>query len=170
MSVALRPATGSDLDAVVAVFLACWRESYAAQLPERLVASMTDAGATALWGAVLERPDRTVVVAVDDDRVTGVVGFAPDGDVGTVHSLYVAPDAQGHGTGRALLDHAARQLARAGVREARLWVFADNAPSVRFYRGQGWAPDGTTRVEAEFGELELRLARSLEPTPTEVTA
>jgi hypothetical protein len=53
--------------------------------------------------------------------------------------------------------------ATAGVLRATLWVFDANAPSIAFYHRQGWAEDGTTRTTPEFGELERRLVKDLQP-------
>lgn len=160
MSVSLRPATAADLAAITAVFRACWRDSYAAVLPAALVAVMTDARAEALWNDALSGAG-TVLVAVDeDDRLLGVSRYAPDGDgAGTVRSLYVAPWAQRLGVGRKLLEAAAAALDACGAHPVRLWVFADNAPAIAFYRRQGWRPDGGRRAQPEFGEPELRLVR-----------
>lgn len=158
----LRDAGPADLDAVVRVFLGCFRVTYAARLPSRLIESVSDEDARSLWSRALTTPGRQVVVAQVDDEVCGVVGFAADDEDGWVHSLYVAPHAQGHGLGSTLLSHAADRLREAGCRRAHLWVFADNEPSVRFYGRHGWTPDGDTRVEESFGENEIRLSRSLE--------
>ncbi len=158
----LRDAGPADLDAVVRVFLGCFRVTYAARLPSRLVGSMSDGDARSLWSRTLTTPGRQVLVAQVDDEVCGVVGFAADGEDGWVHSLYVAPDVQGHGLGSTLLSHAADRLREAGCHRAYLWVFAENEPSVRFYGRHGWTPDGATRVEEAFGENEIRLSRSLE--------
>lgn len=48
----------------------------------------------------------------------------------------------------------------AGLDEATLWVFEANAAARRFYARLGWQPDGTVRVEPQYGEVELRLVRS----------
>ncbi len=168
MSRPLRAGTTADLEGVVALFLACWRQSYAPHLPAALVASMTDEAASALWDRVLGDASREIVVAEAAGAVCGVVGYTADGEIGWVHSLYVAPTEQGHGTGALLLRYAARALHRAGARDGRLWVFAGNIPAVAFYRRQGWHPDGETRVEEQFGEPEVRLARPLEPAVMEV--
>ncbi len=161
--VAVRAAGPSDLDAVVDVFLDCWRSSYAGRLPASLVASMSDDAARSLWSRALTTPGRRVSVAeVEvDGNVCGVVGFEPRGEDGWVHSLYVAPSAQGSGVGSRLLSYATVELATAGCRRALLWVFADNAPSVVFYARHGWTPDGSERVEEAFGENEIRLSRLL---------
>jgi GNAT superfamily N-acetyltransferase len=174
MTVLIRDAVAGDLDEVVAVFLACWRGSYAAVLPPALVERMTDAQAHELWSAAFGRQGGRMLVAesADDGRVLGVtrVSFdewgsegVADDRVGTVESLYVSPAAQGQGVGRRLLDAAVAALAEVGATTARLWVFEQNLPSREFYRLQGWAEDGAHRVQDAFGEPELRLARGIAP-------
>ena len=161
MNIVLREASLDDLEQVVEVFLACWRGSYAAVLPEALVASMSDEQADALWRRVLASTSGVTVVAVADDRILGLTRFDASGEVGAVHSLYVSPQAQGLGLGTKLLDEARAAFRAAGQRSAELWVFAGNAPSIAFYGSRGWLPDGGTRVEEQFGEPELRLCLSL---------
>jgi len=163
--VALRHPEIDDLDAVVAVFLGCWRSTYAGRLPADLVTSMSDDAARSLWSHALTTPGRRVVLAEVDEQVCGVVGFEASVDDGWVHSLYVAPEVQGHGVGSALLRHASDRLLEAGCHHAYLWVFADNTPSISFYTRHGWTPDGTQRVEERFGENEIRLSTSWERTP-----
>jgi GNAT superfamily N-acetyltransferase len=161
VTVELREAVLEDLVGVVAVFLDCWRQSYRGVLPDRLVDQMTDDAAYALWRRVLSASGATVVVAVRDGVVLGVMRYALDGSIGLVHSLYVSPDARGLGLGRRLLERAAADLASAHASAATLWVFADNAPSIGFYAACGWLPDGVTRVQDEFGEPEIQLRKAL---------
>lgn len=163
MNIVLREASLDDLEQVVEVFLACWRGSYAAVLPEALVALMTDEQADVLWRRVLASTTGTTVVAVADDRILGLTRYDASGPQGAVHSLYVSPEAQGLGLGTKLLDHATAAFLAAGQTGAELWVFAGNAPSIAFYGSRGWLPDGTTRVEEQFGEPELRLRKDLVP-------
>lgn len=165
-----RIATTDDLDGIVKIFLACWRESYAAVLPRRLVEAMTDDGAVGLWTRVLgeatDAPAAKVVVAespvASGSVIVGVARVAAGAHgEGMIHSLYVAPAVHGGGVGSRLLTAACDPLISAGSVTAYLWVFRDNAPSVTFYRHRGWLPDGHTRVQEEFGEPEIRLARLL---------
>lgn len=166
-TVAVRPAEVGDLNQIVEVFLACWHESYAAVLPQRLVDAMTDERARDLWTrAVRESAPGHLLVAVGSEpaRVVGVTRLGPVVDAtGHVASLYVWPPAQGLGVGRLLLEAAGARLARSGASSATLWVFRDNAASIAFYRHLGWVPDGQERTQPEFGEPELRLSRSLVP-------
>jgi len=56
--IALRPGSIVDLDAVVEVFLGCWRSTYAGRLPAALVTSMSDDTARSLWSHALTTPGR----------------------------------------------------------------------------------------------------------------
>jgi GNAT superfamily N-acetyltransferase len=167
MSFVIRNVTLSDRDAIVAVFLDCWKNSYAAVLPVGLIEVMSHERATALWDqAITEAKSGEILVAESDDEqassILGVTRFTIDPtEGGIVHSLYVAPRAQGGGLGRRLLAAAAHALAAEGCDFATLWVFRDNSPSVSFYRRAGWLPDGGERVEDEFGEPEIRLRADL---------
>lgn len=162
----IREATAGDLDAVVALFLRCWRQSYAGVLPSRVLEAFDGPRATELWRRALVTPGRETrgLVAQDGRRVTGVVRMGRDPDeptVGHVFSLYVDPDAQGAGTGARLLGAAEAWLRSDGLAQATLWVFEANERARGFYGHQGWLPDGGARVEPEFGEPEVRLRRAL---------
>ncbi len=166
-----RAATAADRHAIVAVFLGCWLVTYAANLPASLVEAMTPARADALWRRVLDDAAAGEVIVAESATPTGrgIVGVTrwaveadrPGALNGAVHSLYVSPAAQGRGVGATLLAAATGCLAASGVEIARLWVFRDNAPSIAFYRRSGWVPDGCTRVQDEFGEPEIRLAKAM---------
>jgi ribosomal protein S18 acetylase RimI-like enzyme len=154
----VRPARAADLGAVVEVFLACWHGSYAQLLPPDVRDLYTVDTAAAMWRR--SPLDQVLVSDVDSRGVLGVTRFGPDPDApaaGHVFSLYVHPSAQGLGLGRELLTAAAGRLRADGFTEATLWVFAANASARGFYAGQGWVPDGGTRVEAAYGLPELRL-------------
>ena len=51
-----------------------------------------------------------------------------------------------------------------GFRKAMLWVLVGNARAERFYRADGWAPDGVERriTIMNLDLDELRYVRSLE--------
>ncbi len=158
----IRPAAASDVDAVTALFLRCWRESYAGFLPGRVVAVFDESNARELWLRALEmpRPGTQGFVAVTGAQVVGITRLGADPDEptsGHVFSLYVDPSIQGQGFGRLLLETADRWFAAEGKPDGTLWVFEANAEARGFYARHGWQPDGGSRVEAEFGETEIRL-------------
>jgi ribosomal protein S18 acetylase RimI-like enzyme len=174
--VRVRPGHAADADAAAAVFLACWHRSYAHVLPARVRARYDEASARAMWRRIFAAADGVLVADVAGRGVCGVTRYGPDPDqgldpaqgpdadqpaVGHIFSLYVHPDAQGLGLGRALLEAATERLRAAGHREATLWVFAANTGARGFYERLGWRPDGGTRVEEAYGEPELRLRRAL---------
>ena len=51
-----------------------------------------------------------------------------------------------------------RRLSAEGLVEAILWVLVGNERAERFYRADGWLPDGTTRHE-RFWDLPVPVAR-----------
>lgn len=157
----LRSAQIDDLAAVSAVFGNCWRQNYRGVLPDKLVDAMTDDWATSLWRRVLSTDPTSVTVALRHGQIIGLTRAVVTAGEGVVHSLYVAPAAQGGGVGTALLDGVSRDFARQGVSTARLWVFVANRAGVAFYRAHGWLPDGQVRVEDDFGEPELRLVKAV---------
>lgn len=73
-----------------------------------------------------------------------VVGFVMvDSEEATVFALFVRPEHEGRGIGRALLEVAERWLVERGVGE--IWLLTDRDPAVRangFYRHLGWRDDG----------------------------
>ncbi len=165
--VTLRRAAPDDLDAVAALFLACWRQSYRGVLPDRLVELFDPVSARDLWRRSMASAttDREVIVAERaDGTIVGVVTVGEDPDspgTGHVFSLYVGPEAQERGIGTRLLSAAVDRLASRGFTRASLWVFEANGRARAFYERMGWRADGTSRVEPEFAEPESRLTRSL---------
>jgi ribosomal protein S18 acetylase RimI-like enzyme len=161
----LRVAGPGDADQLAAVFLDCWKVSYARVMPASLVEGMTSPKARTMWADALRRAGQTIVAATQDEpphAVLGFVGFQlePNG-VGYVSSLYVSPNLQGGGVGRLLLAEAEKELRASGAQQARLWVFEDNAPSLAFYVRQGWVPDGRRETLPEWGQPQLGLTKPL---------
>jgi GNAT superfamily N-acetyltransferase len=84
-----------------------------------------------------------------------ILGFsAGDPRDGSVWALFVHPDREGSGIGRALLARACEGLAAAGHATATLTTGPDTR-AAEFYRRQGWAEDGLDASQS------LRFSRSL---------
>lgn len=174
----VRAATATDLDAVVDVFVSCWRVSYAGLLPPATLDAIDEPAARVLWGALLA-PDGAevadggggadvvdtadVVLVLECDGVVGAVARCSGlgRSDGRVESLYVAPRLQGRGAGGRMLTACTDLLGSRGARTASLWVFEQNLPARAFYAARGWRPTGEQRVEEAWGAPELELRRDL---------
>jgi GNAT superfamily N-acetyltransferase len=83
-----------------------------------------------------------------------ICGFsASDTRDGSIWALFVDPEREGRGIGRALLARAVQVLRDAGFTVAILST-DPGTRAARFYREAGWNPDGYT----DKGELRFRLA------------
>ncbi len=86
--------------------------------------------------------DRGLVwVWAEAGRILGFVAAEPDSDF--VEVLYVDPDAQGRGIGRALLARCCDHLRDAGYDSATLYT-REGTRAEGFYRALGWTRDGVT--------------------------
>lgn len=82
---------------------------------------------------------------------TGPAGGGDDPVVGELLALYVDRGCWGRGVGRRLITEARGRLLGRGFTNAILWVLAGNERAERFYRADGWAPDGARRREVIWG-------------------
>jgi L-amino acid N-acyltransferase YncA len=98
------------------------------------------------------------LVARDDGRVVGWVALAPVSDrrayAGVAEdSIYVAPDAQGRGVGRALLPAVVTSADRGGIWTIQTGIFPENQASVRLHQACGFRVVG---VRERLGRLHGR--------------
>jgi len=125
MAIAIRRYRNQDRAATARLWLESWRST---GLPVARLA--TEAGnyqriaheLAGGWAAYL---------AWDSDRLVGFLALKPD--TGCLDQLFVLPEAQGSGVGRALLDFAKERLPNG------LWLrtAADNLRACRFYERHG---------------------------------
>jgi GNAT superfamily N-acetyltransferase len=95
-------------------------------------------------------------VAIEDDVLCGFATAGPSRDTdvpqrGELFALYVDPPAWGRGTGRRLMVRSREHLCRGGFTEAVLWVLVGNDRAERFYRADGWLPDGRRQSDEIWG-------------------
>jgi L-amino acid N-acyltransferase YncA len=98
------------------------------------------------------------LVARHDGRVVGWVALAPVSDrcayVGVAEdSIYVAPEAQGRGVGRALLDAVVASAERGGIWTVQTGIFPENQASIRLHEACGFRVVG---VRERLGRLHGR--------------
>lgn len=147
---AIRQAREADADAISDVIVQALRLSNAADYPpqviERVAANFDAAGVRALMAS------REVFVALDGARVVATASLA--GDV--VRSVFVLPERQGHGLGKALMTHVEDVARAAGVQQLRVPA---SLTAVPFYKALGYAVvrevvDGDERTFVMVRELQ----------------
>jgi len=143
--VALRPARPGDAPAIARVHVETWRAAYAGIVPDAYLVSMTEAKQALQWNHAIRRAAAPeAVLAAESNDVPGgrIVGFGSCGPArgqpgsGEVFTLYVAPDWQGQGIGRLLLEALFARLRAGDLDEAIIWVLNDN-PARFFYEALG---------------------------------
>ena len=81
----------------------------------------------------------TFSVYEQDDRIVGVIALEGRADgIGIIRRLYVLPDRQRGGIGKALLVHAEGRAKRKGLREIIVWTDPKATWAVSFYKRYGY--------------------------------
>jgi ribosomal protein S18 acetylase RimI-like enzyme len=88
--------------------------------------------------AVAEHP---FDLAIDGDRIVGMLETMLEDDHLWIENVCVAPDAQGRGIGRLLLERAEEKARAAGRRELRLLTNGAFEANVSLYRRHGYTID-----------------------------
>ena len=137
----IRGARPDDAAAIAKVFVETWRSAYAGLVPDDVLTGMAEPRQRRQWKTQIASSN-TVMVADHPDY--GIVGIGSCGSCrelrfagyGEVYTLYVLPDWQDQGHGKALLTAMLRVMCSAGFDAAVLWVLAGN-PSRFFYEAMG---------------------------------
>ncbi len=165
----LRPAAPGDEHEVAQVHIRSWQSAYRGLLPDGYLDTLDPDSRAARYTFADSGDDRPyTTVLVDDERICGFTTIGPCRDpdkstAGELYAIYVHPDCWQLGAGRMLIQEARQRLAGRGFAEAVLWVLVGNARAERFYRIDGWRPDGKRRLQDVHGiEVdEIRYGRLL---------
>ena len=152
----VRRARVEDADAIERVRTDTWREAYRGLIPNSLLNGLGyDATRRRAMMAVLP-PHQFVLVAEDEGAVVGFCmgGSSRSPDTrfrGEVYAIYVLPENQSHGVGRALLQTAAKELVDRGLDSMIIWVLRENVSSRSFYERMGgaWVRDEERELEGK---------------------
>jgi len=91
----------------------------------------------------LDRNPGLSFTAWDGDDLVGAVLCGHDGRRGYIHHLTVRESHRRQGLGKALATRCLDALAAEGIDKCHLFVFADNANAIAFWKSAGW----TQRVD-----------------------
>lgn len=157
MGLVIRDATRADLPAIVAI--------YNAAIPGRLATADTEpvsVESRRAWFDEHSPGRRPIWVATVDDAVVGWLSFQsfygrPAYEATAELSVYVAPDHQRRGVGRALLARAVERGPGLGLRTLLGFIFGHNAPSLRLFASFGFERWGLLPRVAELDGVERDL-------------
>jgi GNAT superfamily N-acetyltransferase len=165
----LRPAEPADAIAVARVHVRSWQTAYRTLLPDDYLDQLRPEDRAQRYDFASSDPRKPqTIVAIEDGSIHGFVTTAaahePDlPEHGELCALHVVPEQWGRGMGLALMLAARVRLLELGFRKAVLWVLEGNVRADRFYRIDGWEPDGRQRTDSVWGVTvnEIRYRRGL---------
>ncbi|MSO70132.1 MAG: N-acetyltransferase [Alphaproteobacteria bacterium] len=153
----IRRATPHDALGIARVHVETWRDSYAGIIPDHTLLGLSEPREAARQRQALAAQRDRSITLVAEVPGPGVIGYAEAGLArgaafsfdAELYTLYVRPDFQGQGHGRALLATAFQRLVQVGFQAALVWVLAEN-PARFFYAAMGGAPIAV-KTERLFG-------------------
>ena len=171
-SYAVRPASARDAKAIAEIHVATWQATYKDLMPDDYLKSMTIDKRQAYWREAIEYSEPQLLVATENDKVVGFVGFDRSRDAGTkssvgeIWTLYVLPAHWGQGVGVALWDGAREGLKEEGCTQVTLWVLLHNERALRFFEhSAGFKREMPSLKTTAFGATrleEMRLKRTVD--------
>lgn len=169
-NIEVRPANVRDAKAIAEIHASSSQAAFKGLVPGEVMPAVSIEKSLTYWRDAIEFSEPQVLVAVDDGKVVGFVGYDRSRDKGTpntvgeIWAIYVAPACWGQGVGLALWDAAREGLLEEGCIKVTLWVPMGNERAMRFHDMAGFkremtsiktVPVGTVKVE------EIRLKRDL---------
>ena len=162
----VRPASARDAKAIAEIHVATWQAAYQDMMPDDYLKSMTVEKRQAYWREAIEYSEPQLLVATEDDKVVGFVGFDRSRDAGTkstvgeIWALYVLPAHWGQGAGVALWDGARDGLKEEGCTQVSLWVLLHNERALKFFEhSAGFKREMPSLKTVAFGNVKLEEIR-----------
>ncbi len=139
----IRQAILSDAESIARVRVDTWRSVYKGIVSAELLDRLSVDRDAARWRENLSSPQPVFVYVAEVENQ--VVGFATGGAErssdpdygGEVYAIYILPQFQGQGIGRALIDAGRLWLLGRGFTNMLIWVLKDNLAARAFYVAQG---------------------------------
>lgn len=168
---AVRRATVDDAEAIERIRVETWRATYRGLLPDGIIDQLQPNADRRRERLRSASPSDLNFVAEEEGDVVGYAFAGPerthDRDyAGEVYAIYVLPNAQGKGHGRALIGECARALASRGLTSMLIWVLRENQIGRGFYERLGGTavrekpleefPGAEEHVEVAYGWKDTR--------------
>ncbi len=153
----LRLAAPADAMDVARVHVRSWQAAYRGLMPDAYLDQLRPEDRAARYDFATTDPAKPRTIVLEKDgAIRGFATTMPSRDADTPNhgelcALYVNPDDWGQGYGVALIQAARLHLSASGFSAAILWLLEGNIRADRFYRADGWHPDGARRSETMWG-------------------
>jgi len=139
---AVRRATVEDAEAIERIRVDTWRATYRGLLPDGLIDQLQPNVERRRERLRSLPPSELNFVAEEGGDVVGYAFAGPERAhdpeyAGEVYAIYVLPQHQRKGHGRALVRACARELAARGMGSLLIWVLRENMIGRRFYERLG---------------------------------
>lgn len=162
----VRLATLDDVPEVARIHVQSWQRAYRGQIPDDVLDIEQRAS---LWRRSLAASRHVLFLAELEARVVGFCQLAPSRDAGAepstaeVTAIYVHPDNDRSGAGRALMAAAQDEAWLRGDQALTLWVLDTNEAARRFYERCGLRADGASKIveRPRYSLRELRYRMEL---------
>jgi GNAT superfamily N-acetyltransferase len=136
--------------AVAEVHVRSWQAAYRGLLPAAYLDGLRPEDRAARYDFSHVDPQKPhTIVAESDGAICGFATTMPSdlAGHGELCALYLAPSFWGRETGVALIEAARARMLEQGFRAAALWLLKGNVRGERFYRRDGWLPDGAHKTD-----------------------
>lgn len=147
--IGIRRARPEDAAAVAEVFAAAWREAYAGIIPGVALEQMLARRGPGWWRSAIGRR-RSLVVLEIGETISGYIAYGRCRDrslraEGEIDEFYLAPQYQGLGFGKRMMNAVRNEFADRGVKRVAIWALAENDRACGFYQSLGGRRIAETR-------------------------
>lgn len=166
----VRPATLRDAKQIAELHNATVRDAFKTITIDAPIPVVPLDKRQAYWREAIEYAEPQVLVAIDEERIVGFVGFDRSRDKGTpptmgeIWAIYVAASHWSKGVGLALWDAAREGLQDEGCTHVSIWLPIANDRAMRFFELAGLKRELPSAKTVAIGGVkveEIRLKRSL---------
>ncbi|GAA0785565.1 GNAT family N-acetyltransferase [Roseibium denhamense] len=157
----LRAAQTTDCEALAGIHNEAWLGAYRGVLNGLDLQKLISRRSEPWWQGALARGVNIQILAVSETPA-GYATFGPcrlkaTGMEGEIYELYLKPEYQGLGFGRALFEHVRTTLANRSLSGLAIQVLSENEPARAFYRAMGGSRSGTSWYKIGSRRLEISI-------------
>lgn len=163
----IRKAVYKDAPRCAEIHMQSWIFAYRDCVPTDVIEAV-NARRPAKWEKLLRENKDTHYVIMADNRMIGFFVIVPPHDADLppdtfeLEGLYLDPDFIGRGYGKLAMEWIKEEIRKRGYRQIALWVLTENDRGKRFYKKNGFSPDGKVKKSGLGGTTEERWLCRLE--------